>query len=314
MILFLSLPLTGCKKAESISCNGFFFDTIIKVTIYDSNQEELLSSCMKLCEKYEALFSRTIKTSDISRINENGGRPVTVSDDTIDILQKAISYGELSDGLFDVTIAPASSLWDFKSDTPALPDKNELKEAISHIDYRTIQISGNTVTLLDSKAQIDLGGIAKGYIADRMKSHLISKGVEHATINLGGNVLTIGGKPDGTPFHIGIQKPFDERNSILTSVDVTDRSVVSSGSYERFFTLDGQLYHHILNPRTGYPVDSGLSGVTILSDSSVDGDALATICFALGQEKGMALIRSLDGVDALFVDTNGKVSATFPIK
>lgn len=269
---------------------------------------------MKLCEKYEALFSRTIKTSDISRINENGGRPVTVSDDTIDILQKAISYGELSDGLFDVTIAPASSLWDFKSDTPALPDKNELKEAISHIDYRTIQISGNTVTLLDSKAQIDLGGIAKGYIADRMKSHLISKGVEHATINLGGNVLTIGGKPDGTPFHIGIQKPFDERNSILTSVDVTDRSVVSSGSYERFFTLDGQLYHHILNPRTGYPVDSGLSGVTILSDSSVDGDALATICFALGQEKGMALIRSLDGVDALFVDTNGKVSATFPIK
>lgn len=306
--------LTGCQTAEPISQTDFYFDTVVSVTLYERAQEELLASCMDLCEKYESLLSRSIATSDISLINKSGGRPVTVSSDTIAILKKGLYYGELSDGAFDVTIAKASSLWDFKSSSPALPDAAALTDACSHIDYRKVQISGNTVTLLDPDARIDLGGIAKGYIADCLKEYLLSNGVEHAVINLGGNVLTIGNKPDGTPYRIGIRKPFDEQSDILKTLDITDSSVVSSGSYERYFTLNRQLYHHILDPQTGFPVDSGLSGVTIVSSSSMDGDALSTACFVLGKEKGMELIRSLDGIDALFIENDGTVSATFPLK
>ena len=313
MIPVLLMVNTGCAKKEPVTGTGFFFDTVITITIYDSVDENLLDSCMELCSQYESLFSRTIEGSDIYRINHAQKKPVRVSRDTMSLLQKGIFYSELSEGLFDITIAPVSSLWHFTEDTPALPDKAELKEAVSHVNYQSVLISGDTVTLSDEDAQIDLGGIAKGYIADRIKEYLISQNIRHAIINLGGNVLTIGGRPDGTPFRVGIRKPFDEKNTILTSIDVTGRSVVSSGSYERCFTLNDTLYHHILNPSTGYPVDSGLSGVTVLTEHSVDGDALSTICFALGEEKGMELIRSLDGVDALFVHMDGTVSATFPL-
>lgn len=313
MVVLLPMLITGCGKSEPISGTDFFFDTIITITVYDSSDERILDSCMEMCRKYEALLSRTVETSDVSRINQAMGKPVTVSPETITLLQEGIRYGELSGGLFDITIAPASSLWDFTAESPALPDPSALSEAVSHVDYRKISISGNTVTMADADAQIDLGGIAKGYIADRLKEYLVSQSVNHAVINLGGNVLTVGGRPDGTPFRVGIQRPFDERNSILTTVDVTGRSVVSSGSYERYFIWNDTLCHHILDPSTGYPIDSGLAGVTILSDYSVDGDALSTTCFALGKEKGMELIQTLDGVDALFIDTDGNASATFPV-
>ena len=176
-----------------------------------------------------------------------------------------------------------------------------MANACTHVNYQNIQIEGNTVTLTDPQTQIDLGGIAKGYIADRLKEYLLSEGVEHALINLGGNTLAVGTKYDGSPFRIGIQKPFSEKNEVITAVEITDRSVVSSGIYQRYFEKDGRIYHHILNPDTGYPYENNLLQVTIISDQSVDGDALSTCCFALGLKDGSKLIESLDNVQAIFV-------------
>ena len=280
---------------------GMYFDTVVTVEAWGADSDTL-EHCMEMCETYEQMLSAHIETSEISAINQAEGQPVTVSEETAELIKLGCSYGRLSEGRFDITIAPASNLWDFHdSENASLPDARELSEAVSHVDYRCVQVDGCTVTLTDPEAAIDLGGIAKGYIADRMKEYLEKEGVEHALINLGGNMLAVGGRYDGTDFRIGIQKPFAQTGTVLASVSVSDKSVVSSGNYERYFKLDGRIYHHILDPDTGYPADTGLYQVTIISDSSVQGDALSTTCFLLGLDKGMELIQSLDGVEAVFV-------------
>lgn len=312
--LFLSslILFTGCagKQVYPISKTGLYFDTVIKIDIYDSNDKELLNECFNYCQEFENTISRTIETSEISTINNSQGNAVIVSDLTIDLLKKGIEYGELTEGKFDITIAPLSELWDIKNNPGIIPAHDEIHEALSHVNYRNIQISGNEVTLLDPNAAIDLGGIAKGYMADQLKDFLISKGVKSALINLGGNILTIGTKPNGQAFKLGIQKPFDKQGIPITTVDSIDNSLVSSGVYERYFELDGVRYHHIIDTETGYPYDNGLLGVSILSPESVDGDALSTACFALGLEDGMKLIDSLEDTEAIFITEDYKLYDT----
>ena len=229
--------------------------------------------------------------------------PVTVSKETAQLIETALDYSARSDGAFDITIAPLLDLWNFKPEQHegTVPDADQIQEALSHVDYKKVQLDGATVTLLDPQASIDLGGIAKGYIADRLRDYLISEGYDSALINLGGNILTVGAKPDGSAFRVGIRKPFSESGEQLETVACKDRSVVTSGTYERYFEQDGKRYHHILSPSDGYPVENGLASVTILSPSSTDADALSTACFVLGPEKGLELIESLDGIEALFV-------------
>ncbi len=307
---FISITSGGCSaplESESLKMTGTYFDTVVQIEAWGASRD-VLDQCKEICVYYEELLSPSIETSEISGINHAQGAPVTVSDETARLLRLGIRYGELSGGEFDITIAAASDLWNFKdNDEGTLPDPGALKEAVSHIDYRCIEMEGNTVTLTDPQAKIDLGGIAKGYIADRLKDYLESEGIRHAMINLGGNVLTLGGRYDGTDFRIGIQKPFTEDGTVLGSLAVSDSSVVSSGDYERYFEKDGVTYHHILDPDTGYPVQNDLDQVTIISDRSVDGDALSTTCYVLGLEDGMDLIQSLDGVEAVFVTKDGEL-------
>lgn len=316
MVVLLCL-LNGCasKQQAPISKTGFALDTVVTITLYNTDREDLLDSCLDLCTDYESLFSKTIPESDIGRINAAKGQPITVSQDTRELLERAVYYSELSDGLFDVTIEPVTSLWDFNSeaaadDQVAPPAESAIRDSLAHVDYRNIVLSGNEVTLLDPEASIDLGGIAKGYIADRLKDYLLEQGVTSAIINLGGNIQTIGTKPDGSSFHVGIKRPFDPAGDIITSVDITDESVVTSGVYERCFTYDGQLYHHILSPSTGYPVNGDLNSVTIIGASSMDCDALSTICLLSGLEQGQKLIESLPDVEAVFVTTENQVIST----
>ena len=308
--LGIMVLVSGCTtppESESLTMSGMYFDTIVQIEAWGAT-DDIMEHCKELCEYYEGLFSATIDTSEVSEINQAEGKPVTVSPETAELISKGVEYGRLSNGRFDVTIAPASSLWNFTDNTEnTIPDPEKLDEAVSHIDYSCIQIEGNTVTLTDPEARIDLGGIAKGYIADRLKEYLISEGIEHALIDLGGNMLPLGGRYDGTAFRIGIQRPFAETGTVMAAVSVRDKSVVSSGDYERYFEKDGVVYHHILDPDTGYPVQNDLDQVTIISDESVDGDALSTTCFTLGLEDGMKLIRSLDGVEAVFVTKDGKL-------
>ncbi len=304
--ILLLLALTSCsspRKDEKLSVTGIYFDTVIQIDAWGVSTS-VLDECKNICEDYESLFSNKIETSEVSRINASAGTPVKVSQETIELISLGLDYCELSGGKFDITIAPLSDLWNFTEQPEhTVPDAGAIEEARSHVDYRKVLVDENacTVTLQDPQAKIDLGGIAKGYIADRLKEYLKKEGVKHALINLGGNVLTLGASFDGSPFRIGIQKPFDEQNAPIDIIEIQDRSVVSSGVYQRYFEKDGRLYHHILNPETGYPYTNRLLQATVITDSSADGDALSTCCFALGLEEGSALVESLEDVQAVFV-------------
>lgn len=306
LFLFSTFLFTGCTAAsqEPISKTGFYFNTVITITLYDTKQEELLEDCFSLAGTYEKMFSATIDSSDISKINQANGQPVVVSDETIQLLQKGLEYGALSEGRFDITIGKLSSLWNFSENEGVVPDASDIAEAVSAIDYRNVKIDGNQVSLANPDAAIDLGGIAKGYIADQMKEYLVEQGVTSGTINLGGNVLVIGKKTNDMPFNIGIQKPFDPEGSSMAVVKINDMTVVSSGVYERCFTADDKLYHHILDTSTGYPYDNGLLGVSIICRDSVDGDGLSTTCFSLGLDKGMELVESLEDTEAIFITSD----------
>ena len=304
------LLLSGCSglpRERSQTYTDTLFDTVISVQIFDSVDEDVLEGCEKLCKKYDSMFSNKIEDSEISRINSAGGNPVEVSKETIKLIKKGIYYSEMSDGVFDITIAPVSNLWDFKAETPLVPSPEAIAEAVSHVNFENIIIRDNTVKLTDPHAGIDLGAIAKGYIADRIKDYLEEEGVRHAMINLGGNVLAMGSKLDGSDYNIGIQEPFDETGEPITSVKISDKSVVTSGIYQRYFKADGKIYHHILDPNTGYPCENNLYSVTILTDSSLTADALSTTCFLLGYDRGMKLINQLDNVDAVFITNDNQI-------
>lgn len=299
--LSLMFFLTGCGASqEPIVRTGFYFDTVIRITIYDSNKEDCLDTCFELAQKYENMLSPTVEGSDIWKINHSNGEPVEVSDETVMLLETALLYCDITDGLIDITIEPLNELWDFHT-KEQVPSAEDISEALNHIDYNNILIDGNTVNILDPKASVSLGFIAKGFIADKIKEYLISHDINNAIIDLGGNILAVGSKPDGSPFKFGIQKPFDEHGTPIAMLSVTDKSLVTSGVYERCFCQNDILYHHILNPIDGYPVRNNLLSVTILSDSSVMGDALSTSCFVLGLEDGMKLVESLEDVEAVFI-------------
>ncbi len=318
LLLFCQL-LSGCgiRSTAPTSQSGFYFNTIITVTIYESIDKDTMDACFALAEKYENLFSNTIATSDISRINDACGAPVTVDEETIMLLEQGLAYGELSNGKFDITVGKLSDLWDIstkalleETDASMVPADEDIAAALATVDYRNVQIKGNEVTLLDPNAKLDLGGIAKGYIADQMKAFLNDKGITSGFINLGGNFLALGPKTNNDAYTIGIQKPFAEDGAAIASIEVTDETVVSSGIYERYFTVDDTLYHHILDTSTGYPYRNHLLEVTIITNSSVDGDALSTTCFSLGLEDGMAFIERLPDTEAVFITDDYELHTT----
>lgn len=325
------LLFTGCQNAadadtaagkEPISISSIKLNTAVQITIYDSQDKSLLDDCLALCDKYELIFSRTDEESELYKLNHRisdsavsdqttetqptpyqiNGTTNTwhISEDLAALLSKGLSITRESDGAFDIAISPLTSLWDFTAEDPKVPDDADIQNALPLCSSDGVTINGQDIILPSDDIQFDVGAIAKGYIADRLKDFLVKKGVNSAIINLGGNVLCIGSKPDGTPFKVGIQKPFADRNETEAVMDITGKSVVSSGIYERCFKQDGKLYHHILNPKTGYPYDNGLISVTIISDQSVDGDALSTTCFALGLDEGLKFAEK-KGVQAVFI-------------
>lgn len=325
------LLFTGCQNTtgtstatekEPISISSIKLNTAIQITIYDSQDKSLLDDCLALCDRYELIFSRTNENSELYKLNHRISDSA-VSNQTIEtqttpyqvngttntwhiseylaaLLSQGLSITRESDGAFDIAIAPLTSLWDFTAEDPKVPDDAAIQKVLPLCSSDGVTIDGQDITLPSDDIQFDVGAIAKGYIADRLKDFLVKKGVNSAIINLGGNVLCIGSKPNGTPFKIGIQKPFADRNETEAVMDIAGKSVVSSGIYERCFKQGGKLYHHILNPQTGYPYDNGLISVTIISDQSVNGDALSTTCFALGLKDGLKFAEK-KGVQAVFI-------------
>lgn len=299
------------KLGEPMTIRGFKLNTAVKITVYDSQDEKVLNEAMALCDKYEKIFSRTRTDSELYQLNA-GTLPqkdgwYVLSDECAELIEKGLYYSELSGGSFDITIEPLSSLWDFTSGEHVVPDSQELAEAQKLVGYEKVELQGNKIRFKQRGMGLELGAIAKGYIADKIKEFLISEGVESAIIDLGGNILCVGDRTDGGAFHVGIQKPFASRSETVAAAGISDQSVVSSGIYERYFEKDGKLYHHILNPKDGYPYENNLVSVTIISNKSVDGDALSTVCFALGMEQGMELINRLPDTHAVFITEDGEL-------
>ncbi len=299
--LLLSLLLLGCRTETAHSAAGFACDTVVTVTAYAP--QETVDATLRICADYEKILSKTAAGSDIDRLNRANGAPVEVQPETAALLALAVEIGTASGGAFDVSIAPASALWDFKAEVPQIPDENALLAACGRIDYRSIVIDGNTVTLKNG-AEIDLGGIAKGYIADCVAAYLRRQGVTSACINMGGNVVLIGTKPDGSAWTVGVRDPNGTPEQSEEVLTLSDAAVVTSGTYERGFDLDGVRYHHILDPKTGMPVQNGLASVTVIGTQSALCDALSTACFVLGEEKSRPVLERY-GVRAIFLYADG---------
>lgn len=311
LILFLiTSHLYACafnnKNSDPISKSTYLLNTVITITLYDKPNDDILNQTIEIIKEYEKIFSRTDKNSELYILNKRL-KPKTinngyiVSDELAYLIRKSLDFCELSNGYFDISVAPLSDLWDFSNSEKYIPNKNDIDKILPFIDYKGIEINNNEVIFENDQIEIDLGATAKGYIADKAKEFLLNKGIKSAIINLGGNVLTLGKKPDGEPFKIGLQKPFADRNEIISTMLIEDLSVVSSGIYERFFIENDMLYHHILNPLNGYPYNNNLNSVTIISKSSLDCDALSTICIAMGLEGGLELINNTKDTYAVFI-------------
>lgn len=297
---------SGLSKQSRV---GFFFDTVITIEAY-TNDESILDDAIAECQRYDDLLSKTKEGSDVWKINHANGERVAVSDETLDIIRKALEYSQLSDGKFDITIEPCVALWDFTGENMGvLPDEAQLAEAASHVDYTKVDVTDEGVQLPAGET-IDLGAIAKGYITDRIKDFLVERGITCGMLNFGGNVLAIGTKPDGSDWNIGIQDPGSTTGESIAVVPVSDSAVVTSGIYERGFDVDGVRYHHILDTSTGWPVQNELAGITILAGDAFDADALSTTVFAMGLEEGTAFVEGLDGVEAVFITRDEQVSWT----
>ena len=308
---YLVIPLTSGEVSPISACSYDLLNTVSTIQIYDSTDYNILNGCFAVIDKYEKIFSRTLEGSEVYNINHSPETTFTVSDELKELLALALPYCALSDGAFDISVAPLTSLWNFtdldhKTTPPAVSD---IQSALALVDYKDITLDGNTLTFAKPGMQLEFGAIAKGFIADKVKEYLLANGVQSAIINLGGNILLVGEKPDGSAFKTGIQKPFEDRDAVVVAItDLRDMSMVSSGIYERYFyDENGTFYHHILDPKTGYPVAADLLQVTIISKSSAMGDALSTTCFALGLKKGMDFIHSLPDVYAVFITSDGKL-------
>jgi thiamine biosynthesis lipoprotein len=281
--------------------------TYVSFTVYDENKEETIEKGFNRVEEIENLFSPEIADSEISQINKNAGeQPVEVSVETYELLKLAHEYSSIKESGFDYTIGALTNLWRIGFDDARKPSDEEIQEVLPLVDYQKVKFDDNTqsVYLTEPGMRIDLGAIAKGYIADEVRNIFEEDGVTTAIIDLGGNVVTIGGSPsrDGEFWNVGIQDPMDDRGKTMGVTQQSDNSIVTSGVYERYLETDnGEIYHHLLDPETGYPIENGLISVSIVTERSVDADALATVIYGLGLETGLDFINDRDGVEAILV-------------
>lgn len=324
ILLMCMLLITACSTNKSgnpsnpaegpIKGTEFLLGTTIEITVYDKNDMDIINQCMDRIQQIEKKMTiNNADTSEIIALNKAAGvSSVKVSPDTFDVLERGKYYSELSNGRFDITVGPIVKLWNIGTEYAAVPNPVALEEARRLIDFTKLKLDKNNLTaeLESSGMQVDLGAIAKGYAADEVAKILKDNGVQHAIINLGGNILTVGGNMKGQPWKIGIQDPYNPRGEFLGILEVQDKTIVTSGTYERYFEQDGKRYHHILDPRTGYPADNDIVSVSIITDKSIDGDGNSTSVLLLGLEEGMKFVESQEDVEAIFVTYDKKVYLT----
>lgn len=269
----------------------FLMDTYVTLNTKGINSKKAADKIYERLKEIEVKMNSHSETSHVTN--------KIFDDDLLYVLNKGIYYGDVSDGLFDVTIKPLTQLWSITSDNPTVPDSKDIENAKKHINYKLITIEGNNVSVPE-KCEIDLGGIAKGFAADEAAEILSQHNIRDAVVNLGGNVYVFGTKK------IGIQNPHSSNGDYMGILTLKDSSVATSGGYERYFTQEGKTYHHILNPYTGYPCETDLLSASVISTSSIDADCLATILFMSGSQNAVRLAKKLD-FEYILIDKNNRV-------
>ena len=319
LLLCVASVLTACAKPEPPlvsqepvkETRTSLLGTVISITLYGSADKALFDGAFSVVADIDNRMSANKENSEISAIGrESGNRAVSVSDDTYKLIERALGFSELCGGTFDITVGSVMELWKTGEDFSVRPDASELARRLPLINYKNVLLSDGGVMLKDDGMKLDLGAIAKGYACDMTLEYLKEQGVKTALLDFGGNIYTFGQKPDGSPWRLGIRSPIIGENGIVCSITVNDESVVTSGGYERYFEEDGTIYHHLLNPKTGCPADSGIVSMTIVDPSSARADALSTACFVLGLDEGLALLESLPDSEGIFILKDNSIVIT----
>ena len=317
IIIFITLiySIFSNNKDKSISQTYFYMGTVVNITLFGTDDQSCLTDISIIINDLDKKLSKNIKTSEVSKINNLGkNKALKISNDTYNIIKASLYYSELSKGYFDITINPLVMLWGIGTESANVPSEENIKNSIKKINYKNILLKNNTITLLSEDTSIDLGGIAKGYIADKIVDYLKENNIDKALINLGGNVYAYGSSTANKAWNIGIRDPEKEPSGPVLKVMLENKSVVTSGSYERFFEKDGIIYHHILNPFDGYPINNNILSISIISDKSIDGDALSTSLYCLGINKALNIAKSLKNIDLIIITKDKKIYITDGIK
>lgn len=316
-ILTIICCMAACTKEKSqlqeYEKTEEILGTIITGKVYGENAEEGLENAFKRAKEIEDIMSAKEETSELSMVNREAfEKEVQISEELYQVVEKAVYYAKLTDGKFDPTIGKLINLWGIGTEHERVPKENELASLAGLKDYEQILLNEkeHTIRFLTDTIQLDLGGIAKGYAADEMKKILTDTyGITSGILSLGGNVMAIGSKPGGEQWVVGIVDPLNT-SEMIGALSETDRTIVTSGNYERYFIKDGIRYHHILNPVTGYPAESGIISSTIITNCSMDADALSTAAYVMGVEEALEMIEKMDDVEAVFVKEDGSIVTT----
>ena len=307
---------TACQNSDENkkeSKDIFAMDTYMTVTAYGKNAENAVDEAVDEINRLETVLSAQKKESDIYKLNQTGSG--TLSEDTKDIVSEALKINKTTNGAFDISIYPLMVKWGFTTQKYNVPSKNEISKLLKNVDSSKIEFDEKSSSIkLGKNMKIDLGGIAKGYTSSRVMQIFKDCGVTSGLVSLGGNVQALGTKTDGTDWQIAIENP-DKSSDYIGVVSVKDKAVITSGGYERYFEKNGKTYHHILDPKTGYPAESGLKSVTIVSDNGTLADALSTSLFVMGKEKALDYWREhKNEFDTVLVEDDGNITITDGLK
>ena len=312
-LLLCIFVVPGCARQQLSPQTEFIMGTVCTINLYEKGTRRIYQRIFNRLREIDLLMSANMAETQIEKINGQAGiAPVKVHKDVITVIEKALHFAEISNGSFDPTIGPIVKLWGIGFDYEHLPRQDEIDAILPLINWRDVQIDkqSNTVFLRRPGMGLDLGSIAKGYAADEAARIIREARIPGAIIDLGGNVFAFGVKQNNRPWVVGIQDPSGRRGSYIGVVELKNKTIVTSGVYERYFEQDGKRYHHLFNPKDGYPAENGLLSVTIITDHSIDADALSTCIFVMGYEKGKALVDSIDNAEALFIFEDFTIKGT----
>ena len=310
--LAVVMLLSSCQVLEkniASTDETFLMDTIVTQTVYGQNSEKTMEEAVNLIKNIENTYSSYLDSSVTAKINQSAGiSPVSVDMEEQNVIKRCVEFSKQSDGLFDLTIAPLVKLWNIAGDNPKVPSEEEIAKAQTYIDYRNVIVDEEkgTIYLSQSGMQLDFGATVKGYAVQKVLELYRQSGITGGILSLGGNVTAFGHKPDGTPFRVGLRDPKGTAADYFSILEINEQVIATSGAYERYFEQDEKIYHHILNPQTGYPCDSDLWSVTVVSEDGLLCDYLSTLFYMLGKD---AVVDHLNENEysLIAVDQNGKI-------